>query len=100
MSVIDTNRKDLTDEFQRNPVGRHSGDLRRLLNAVRLHPDVPPYILVCLEAQRRWRIAIKQPQRGSAVELIDAPEFTDPLEAERAVFRLSWKAITGEELTP
>ena len=70
MFEIDARRKDLVEEFRRNPIGYHSGELRRMLTRMREHPDVPPYILVCTVPQREWRIAVKQPVRGSAVELL------------------------------
>ena len=100
MQHVDTSRTDLIDEFKRNPVVRHSGDLRHLENFLRLHPDVPPYILVCLEPHRRWRVATKEPARGSRVEMLDGPVLTDPLEAEWEIFRLRWQAVTGELLEP
>ncbi len=34
MTPIDPARKDLVEEFRRQPVGRHSGDLRRMLNVL------------------------------------------------------------------
>jgi hypothetical protein len=98
MDAIDPGRKDLVEEFRRRPVGRHSGDLRRMLNAMRTDPALPRYILVCLEPQRRWRLAVKQPGRGKPVELLDHPPFDDPLDAEWQVFRLRWKQLFGEEL--
>jgi len=100
MDSIDTSRRDLIEEFRNNPVGRSSGDLRRLLNALRMHPDVPPYILVCMQPQREWRIAVKPPGRGTAVELLDGPAYDDPLQAEWAIFKLRWQALTGEDLDP
>lgn len=100
MREIDVDRKDLIEEFRRQPVGRHSGDLRRLLNALRTHPGLPPYVLVCTVPQREWRLATKVPRRGTPVELIDGHVHTDPLAAEWAVFKLRWKALTGEDLAP
>ena len=97
MIEVDTTRRDLVEEFMTNPVGYHSGDLRRLLNTMRIHPAVPSYILVCMVAFREWRLALKAPERGARVQLLDVT-FSDPLEAEREVFRLRWKAITGESL--
>jgi len=98
MDAIDPARKDLVDEFRAKPVGRQSGDLRRLLNAMRRHPDLPPYILVCTRAQREWHLATKPAGRGAVTTLLDHPPFSDPLEAEWQVFRLRWKALTGEDL--
>jgi hypothetical protein len=98
MTTIDTSRKDLVAEFMARPVGPHSGDLRRLLNAMRRAPELPAYVLVCIRPFREWRLATKEPGRGTPVDLVGATTFDDPLEAERAVFRLRWKALTGEEL--
>lgn len=100
MPVIDTSRKDLVAEFMAQPVGPHSGDLRRMLNAMRTDPSLPSYILVCVEPFRKWRLAQKVGARGTPVELIGDTAYDDPLEAERAVFRLRWKSLTGEDLTP
>ena len=98
MIEVDSTRQDLICEFMRTPIGYHSGDLRRLLNAMRIHPDAPSYILVCIEPFRQWRLALKAPERGAPVSLLDVT-FSDPLDAEREVFRLRWWAITGETLT-
>ena len=98
MIPVDVSRQDLVREFMENPTGYHSGDLRRLLNAMRVHPAACPYILVCMVPFRQWCLATKPPERGAAVELLDVT-FDDPLEAERAVFRLRWKAITGKTLS-
>jgi len=100
MTTIDASRKDLVAEFMANPAGPHGGDLRRLVNAMRRAPELPPYILVCMRPHREWRLATKRPGRGTPVEFVGAETFDDPLEAERAVFRMRWKALTGEELAP
>ena len=99
MIEIDVTRQDLVREFMRTPIGYHSGDLRRLLNAMRIHPAAPAYILICMEPFRQWRLALKAPERGAPVSLLDVT-FSDPLDAEREVFRLRWQAITGEALSP
>ena len=98
MTTIDTSRKDLVAEFMACPVGPHSGDLRRFLNAMRRAPELPPYILICIKPFREWRLATKQGARGTPVELVGDVVYHDALEAERAVFRLRWKALSGEEL--
>lgn len=98
MTPIDPARKDLVEEFRNKTVGHHSGDLRRMLNAMRTHPDLPPYILVCTKPQREWHLATKVPGRHTAVELLDHPPFHDPRDAEWTVFRLRWAALFDEEL--
>jgi len=100
MTTIDANRKDLVAEFMANPAGPHSGDLRRLLNTMRRAPELPPYILVCHSPFRTWRLATKERGRATPVSYVGEHVFHDPLEAERAVFRMRWKALTGEELEP
>jgi len=99
MTPIDPTRKDLVEEFRHQPVGHHSGDLRRMLNTMRTHPDLPPYILVCTKAQREWRLATKVPGRHTKVELLEHRPFHDPLDAEWEVFRMRWKTLFGEELS-
>ncbi|MEX2650036.1 MAG: hypothetical protein WD673_13585 [Alphaproteobacteria bacterium] len=100
MTGIDTTRRDLIEEFGKTPIGRHSPDLRVLLNTLRMGqaPKGWNYVLVCVEPHRRWRLARKWHPRGSAVQLIDNIEFTSPEQAEREVFRLLWKEHTGEDL--
>lgn len=100
MTTIDASRKDLVAEFMANPAGPHGGDLRRLVNAMRRAPELPPYILVCMRPHREWRLATKDRGRATPVAFVGDVVFHDPLEAERAVFRLRWKALTGEELAP
>lgn len=100
MHSIDASRRDLVEEFRRHPIGRHSGDLRRLLNVLRTHPDLPAYVLVCTRPHREWRLAVKPRGRGQPLQLVDGALFHDPLEAEWEVFRLRWKALTGEAIDP
>jgi hypothetical protein len=100
MPKIDASRSDLVEEFRRNPVGCHSGDLRRLLNAMRTDPDLPGYVLVCTRPQREWRLAVRRPGRGQPLELVPGVVFHDAVEAEWEVFRLRWQALTGDEIVP
>lgn len=100
MAFIDTSRTDLIEEMRRNPVGHHSGDLRRLLNLLRTHPELPPYVLVCTKPQREWCLALKPPGRGTPVELVEGVVYTDPVRAEWEVFKLRWEALTGQAIEP
>jgi len=90
-------RRELALEFRRTPIGRHSPDLRLLLNRMRTQQDAA-YVLICEEPFRRWRLARKKRGRGQAVEPVGDRVFASPEEAEWEVFRLRWKEMTGEEL--
>ena len=88
---------DLIEEFRRQPVGRHSPELRLLLYNSSQKGD--PYILVCTKPQAEWKLARKPAGRGSAVRLVLGFVFASPEEAEWEVFKLLWKESTGESLT-
>lgn len=98
MAEIDTRRRDLIEEFRRNPVGRHSPDLRVLLNSLRNEQVGDSYVLVCVEPHRRWRLARKAAGRGGRVRYVGDVEFTSPEQAEWEVFRLLWRERTGEDV--
>ncbi len=100
MPKIDASRSDLVEGFRRNPLGCHSGDLRRLLNAMRTDPELPSYVLVCTQPQREWRLAVRPAGRGQSIELLPGVVCHDPLQAEWEVFRIRWQALTGEEINP
>ena len=90
---------DLIEEFRRQPIGRHSPELRLLLNKLRHSQKGDPYILVCTKPQAEWKLARKPADRGSAVRLVPGFVFTSPEEAEWEVFKLLWRESTGETLT-
>lgn len=84
-------------EFMRNPRGNASPGLQRVLNRMRTDITHGKYVLVVSEPCRRWVLGRMSGLRGAPVELLDY-EFDDCLEAERTVFRLRWKQLTGEDL--
>ncbi|MSP83199.1 MAG: ABC transporter permease [Alphaproteobacteria bacterium] len=98
MSEPDLTRPELIAEFRRNPVGRHSPDLRLLLNTLRKADGEEPYVLVCTKPHREWRLARKKAGRGQALTLLDGAIFTDADAAEWAVFKLRWARMTGREI--
>ena len=98
MSEIDASRRDLVEEFRQNPFGRHSPDLRLLLNRLRRSQGDDAYILVCTKPHAEWRLARKVPARGSPVRLVPGIVFTSPEEAEWEVFKLLWRENMGETL--
>ena len=91
-------RRALTEEFRHQPIGRHSPELRLLLNRLRTGQKDDPYILVCTRPHAEWKLARKSASRGSAVRLVPGFVFTSPEEAEWEVFKLLWRESTGETL--
>lgn len=98
MDKLDTSRRELVEEFRRRPIGRHSADLRVLLNILRTSQGEEAYILVCSNPHREWLLARKGPARGSPVRVVEGVVFHSPEEAEWEVFKRLWREQTGEEL--
>ena len=42
------------EEFRRNPIGRHSPGLQRVLNTMRFDPTGRQVILICRKSFREW----------------------------------------------
>ena len=84
-------------EFLANPAGPASPGLQRVLNRMRTDTANGKYVLVAKDPHRRWVLARSPCVRGRPVQILGL-EFNDRLEAERAVFRLRWRELTGEEL--
>lgn len=95
---IDRSRRDLVEEFRRRPIGRHSPDLRLLLNRMRMSEGENAYILICTRPHREWLLARKTAWRGSPVTLVPGVVFHSPEQAEWEIFKLRWRDLTGESL--
>lgn len=85
-------------EFMRNPRGDASPGLQRVLNRMRTDTTHGKYVLVVTGPHRRWILGRMNGARGAPLELLPGHEFDDLLEAERTVFRLRWRELTGEDL--
>ena len=85
-------------EFLRDPGATPGPGLQRVLNRMRTETAGGKYVLVVAEPHRRWLLGRSPCVRGAPVEIIPGYEFDDRLEAERVVFRLRWRELTGEEL--
>jgi hypothetical protein len=97
MYQVDPSRIDLAREFKANPYGEHSPDLQYLLNVMRKPGDQPFHQLVMTEPFRRWTLAVQDPTNPGPPRLTN--QVFDKLEeAEWQVFKLRWKALTGEDL--
>lgn len=100
---VDAGRIDLADEFRRNPRGRHSDALQKLLHRMRWQGDPTEsgrYVLVVLEPGRRWCLARLPRRRGVPVEFLPDCVFDSLADAEWHVFVRRWRALTGGELPP
>ena len=97
MHEIDPSRRDLIDEFRRNPGGPHSPELALLVNRLRVMPMAERHILVCTRRGREWMLARMPAQRGARVELCEDRVFHDYHEAVWEVFRRRYKTVTGRD---
>lgn len=98
---VDAGRIDLAEEFRRDPRGRHSDALQKLLHRMRWQGDPTEsgrYVLVVLEPGRRWRLARLPRRRGAPVEFFSDRVFDSLAQAEWHVFALRWRALTGRDL--
>ena len=85
-------------EFRADPLGIPGPGLQRVLNLLRGGPKSEKYVLVVKEPFKRWVLGRLPANRGQPVEIIDSLEFTSLIEAEWEVFKLRWKAHTGQDL--
>lgn len=85
-------------EFRANPLGIAGPGLQRVLNLLRGGPKSGKYVLVVKEPYQRWVLGRLPAARGQSVEIMDDWEFTNLAEAEWEVFKLRWKASTGQDL--
>ena len=90
--------RELAARFMARPLGPHSPDLLRLLNRLRWGPMAGKYVLVCTKRHREWVLGQLGEKRGDPVRLLSDHVFHARAEAERAVFKVRWKQVTGEDL--
>ena len=95
---VDPSRLDLAREFRANPLGPHGVELQRIVTRMRSEPAAGHYVLVTRVPHREWVLARLSGQRGVDVTLLDNRVFTTAADAEWAVFKLRWEAITGQSL--
>ncbi len=94
---VDPSRIDLAREFKACILGRHSGDLQRILNFFRSEPQDGQYVLIRDGRHGPWALAEYDPRPGHLPRRL-GPVYGTWDEAEWAVFKLRWKRHTGEEL--
>ena len=90
MMPIDAERGDLIEEFRRDPLGKHSADLIRLLNRLRVDPPGNKLCLVEIESHKAWRLGLLK-ARGAPVEIVSERVFGSIAEGEWEAFKLRWR---------
>lgn len=93
----DTDRQFIA-EFRKNPIGKHSPGLMRVLNTLRHDPAGTQIILFCRKPFAEWQLAEMPADRRQPLVFEDSPIFTDRNEAEWEVFRRRWLKATGEKI--
>jgi hypothetical protein len=88
----------LAAEFRAQPTGPHSLELQRALRVLRGAPVAGKHILIFDKASRRYLLGQLPGKRGEPVVRHDEQAFASIEEAEWFVFRLRWRAHTGQEL--
>ena len=101
MMPIDAERGDLIEEFRRDPLGKHSADLIRLLirllNRLRVDPPGNKLCLVEVERHKAWRLGLLK-ARGAPVEIVSERVFGSIAEGEWEAFKLRWRRETGRTI--
>jgi branched-chain amino acid transport system permease protein len=80
--------KKVIEEHRRDPAGSHSDALKRVLNYFRRSAGLPPYVIVCTEPFREWRVARLSGARGIPPSFVDERKFNSEAQAMHAVFLL------------
>lgn len=88
----------LAREFMATPIGFHSPNLQRLLRAMRGGPLPGKYALYKSRPGHEWMLMELSGSRDVPPVMHKDTVFTDLDEAERHVFRLRWRQITGRDL--
>jgi hypothetical protein len=78
---------ELTEEHRRNPTGRHSPALEKVLDFVRGNPvpDTPALILLTVVPGREWAIA-EYPRAGEVAARARQGTYTSRAQAEHDIF--------------
>jgi N,N-dimethylformamidase len=97
MYKIQPDDRKVVEEFRRNPIGRHSPQLQRVLNLFRGAPMEGKYVLITRIPHKEWVLGQMTGKRGEPIRMTNQV-FHNIEEAEWYVFRQRWKLHTGEDL--
>ena len=93
---LDGERTDLAREFKAQPYGSHSAELAAALAALRGADPEGKLILVCTQRGLEWPVAHLEGDPPRAILHRDLI-FSSIEQAQWAVFKRRWKALTGVE---
>ncbi len=68
------------------------------MNLLRAERFPGKHVLICTKPFKEWRLARLSGVRGEAPEVVEGAVYATVEEAEWAVFKIRWKAHTGEDL--
>jgi hypothetical protein len=90
--------RQFVEEFRRQPIGKHSPGLTRVLTSLRHNPSGRQLILLTIVPFRAWVIAILPTNRASEIDIESDVVFDSREAAEWAVFCRRWRERTGQSL--
>src|SRR5262245_26827204 len=97
MLSIDPSRTDLCEEFKRQPFGRHSADLHKLLDLMRWGFARGRTVILCTVPHKEWRLAKFGPRRAMPMELDQRRAFSSYGAANWPCLPARWKDRTDRE---
>ena len=97
MYEIDPDRVELAREFRDQPFGPHSAELEMVLHRMRRGSFRGRHLLLLTDLDE-YTLAESSGVRGEPPRLLEGQVFSDPEEAEWAVFKIRWQRLTGQEL--
>lgn len=86
-------RRELFDEFMRDPSGPHCPELARLLKVMRSRTIMP--WVAAIECPAGYRL-VGLSGRGQPLEFLSDETFASPKEAETAAFAIRWRQLFGQ----
>jgi hypothetical protein len=97
MYKIQPDDRQFVEEFRKNPIGKHSPGLQRVVNLFRGAPMAGKHVLICRKPHSEWVLGQLTGNRGDPIQMTNQV-FHAIEEAEWYVFKVRWKHYTGEEL--
>ncbi|MER9946355.1 hypothetical protein NKJ70_31485 [Mesorhizobium sp. M0092] len=92
--AVFADRLDLVREFLEAPFGRHSADLRFVLDVMRTQPTAGKWFTIMTKPYSEWRAARWSPDGQDIAETAPAC-FQTREDVERWVFKQRWRHLIG-----